>query len=315
MNALASPDAALKDFCQTPYQMVCGEGSAVARERMEHIQQIADEIKKPALAAAYEYLYDGDEMPPDFDENILKNIMPKAKRQKATKLFLAELRVQLRRYLEANNVPTDMEVPAIKGSLIRAIQNSNEIDGQTRDAMITSVQETRVMTIADINSEVLENSGHSVIEVYKGCSKNMFLDNAFATEISHQKVVVICPGEIIGSIEFAKAENLSVQARLGVLIMTLGHEISHHFDYRTYPQAYQNLMANLGTSSNYMSEISADAWGLKTFMVATNAIANTTTRATLLRGGMNDLCGTADDGEHPDGRFRIEKLAPVYLCK
>ncbi len=313
--AFAGPNGGLTEFCQAPYKSVCGESQQETNLRTERIQRIEESLKKPALAAVQQLLGNSSDLPKDFDESDFKYITPKAKRKKAVKVFLAELRTQLRHYLTDNKIPSDLQVPAIKESLLKAIQSSQEISADIRQKMQQSVRETRIISITDVDTELLENTSRDVIEMYHGCSKNMFMDNAFATEMGQKKVVIICPGEIIGSVEFAKEEGLPAGYEIGPLIMTLGHELSHHFDFTVYPEAYNGLLQHLNKADSYGAEITADIWGLKAFAIATASLSNSPYRNTLTRGALNDLCGTSDDGEHPDGAFRMNVLASEYLCK
>ncbi|MBC7427181.1 MAG: hypothetical protein H7336_01135 [Bacteriovorax sp.] len=70
-----------------------------------------------------------------------------------------------------------------------------------------------------------------------------------------------------------------------------------------------------GNLENYMSEIIADMWGLKTAKIITDKISNEGLRSHLLSGSLNDICVSEDDGVHPSGEFRIDQLAGDILCK
>ncbi|HEX7672612.1 MAG TPA: hypothetical protein VF412_00505 [Bdellovibrio sp.] len=309
-------DTTMAAFCQAPYDTVCGNSQQETDLRTQRIQAVEAALKKPALAAAFQAWKGNTEMPASFSENDFKNITPKKQRQRVTKTFLTELRNQLRRYLVENQIPTDLHIPEIKESLLRAIANSPEVPAEIREKMQAAVRETRVISITEVDEQMLASANRDIIEMYHGCDKDMFMDNAFATEMKkNQKVVIVCPGELIGSVEFAKAEGLPHGFEVGPLIMTLGHEMGHHFDFTVFPEAYPGLMQTLNKGDSYGSEITADIWGIKAFAIATANLNNSNYKTTLIRGAMNDLCGTPDDGEHPDGQFRVDVLAKGYLCK
>jgi hypothetical protein len=161
-----------------------------------------------------------------------------------------------------------------------------------------------------------------IIAVYKNCSNQTFEDNAFATEIKGEKVIIVCPGYIIGSIEFLKARKIDFKYSFYPMIMTIGHELGHHFDYTLYPDLYKNILDETSKNQDqlqskiedYMSEITADIWGLRLLKEFTLNFGSSKTYADILAGNMNDLCFTKDDNVHPSGDYRLNTISMKYLC-
>jgi hypothetical protein len=70
-----------------------------------------------------------------------------------------------------------------------------------------------------------------------------------------------------------------------------------------------------GPIENYMSEITADIWGLKVAKIIINKLGNERLQSKIYAGSLDDLCGAEDEGEHPDAEYRIQLLAGNFLCR
>lgn len=309
-------DASLP-FCRAPYQMTC-PGTDADKIREMKIDRIEKELKTVAFYSMLEELDDED------IKNSLKkfedidNLKPKRVRLGVEKIFYAKLRIAFANYITSNNLPVNWGDELVKEALHIAIDQTSDILPTIKERMHSILNETRIIAF---QNNVNDNTLEDVHALYKLCSKS-FEDNAFATTIHKEKVVVICPGEMIGAIEFGNDYNFSPNLKLMPLVMTLGHELSHHFDYRYYPSAYKQIYEEMSERQSefkkpiekYMSEITADTWGLKVSKILMGKIASPVTRSAMYAGALNDLCGSEDDGVHPSGEFRIQVLASDHLC-
>ncbi len=311
------PDTSLP-FCKTPYALTCpGRNADTVRE--QKIAKIETELK----GRAFEKMLD------DIEDEGLKSVLqkfddidsvkPKRVRQSVEKIFYEKLREEFSRYISENNLPVNLGDEMVKEALHIAIEEAESISPLIKEKMHTILNETRFLAF---QNNVDDNSLDDLHALYKLCTKS-FEDNAFATTLKKEKVVVICPGEMIGAIEFGQEFAFVPNLKLYPLVMTLGHELSHHFDFKHYPSAYKQVLEEMSEHSSdfkkpvekYMREITADIWGLKVAKIVMNKISNPLTRSKMYAGSLNDLCGSEDDGVHPSGRFRIETLASEYLCQ
>ncbi|MEK2645756.1 hypothetical protein [Bdellovibrio sp. BCCA] len=315
---------ALADFCGAPYKTVC-ERQQNAKTREARIEAIEKKLSDRALDETFEYLYDSKNRPSSFTLDDIMYMPKKTERKRALGVFYASLRKQFRVYLKQNHVPTDLGIAEIKSQLSQAIELSREIPNDNKAKMQELLQEIRLISFNDLDpDEDGAPTAADINKIYKGCTKNHFLDNAFAdSNKKGEKFVIICPGEIVGSIEFSKDYEIPQKYQLVPLIMTLGHELSHHFDFSVMPEAYSATLKSVmaikdelkhNKIENYMGEITADLWGIKTFVVATQNMESEF-QVAFIKGAVNDLCSTEDDGIHPSGKFRINRLLPPYICR
>jgi hypothetical protein len=314
MSAMAA-----SPFCQSPLRFTCPDSAQAGKNREAKIDKIELDLKNIAFKNTVQSITDADLKSQLKTFEDIDELTPKRKRKSVEKIFYANLRMAFSAYLTKSHLQNNLGFDMIREALHIAIDNSKEIPSEYKTQMHNTLNETRLVTF---QNNVEDDSLQDVHALYKDCSKKSFVDNAFATELHGQKVVMVCPGEIIGSIEYGNDFHFSDNLKLIPLVMTLGHELSHHFDWRILPDAYKSTLQTLAQKSsqlggpleNYMSEITADMWGLKTTKILTDKITNENLRSLLFSGSLDDLCGTRDDGEHPSGKFRIEQLAENLLC-
>ena len=309
-----------KSFCESPLSYTCPNSNDAGFEREERIEKIETTLKDYAFNETLKDIEDPKIKALVKTIDDLDYLSPKKIRTKIQKYFYSHLRIAFSYYLKQSGLPNDLGINLIKDSLKQAINQSTDINIEIKTEMQKSLNQTRLITFV---SDIEESSIADVHVLYKQCSKKSFVDNAFATELKNEKVIIVCPGEIIGSVEFGKDLKLSNENKFMPLVMTLGHELSHHFDWRFYPQAYAKLFQSLqsqttlfsGPLQNYMSEITADVWGLQATKILADKMGNQKLKSDLYAGSMNDLCDTEDDGIHPTGDFRISVLANRYYCQ
>jgi len=311
------PDASLP-FCKNPFAATC-PGKNADKVREQKIAKIESELKGHAFESMLEEIEDENvkAVLQNFDD--IDSVKPKRIRQAVEKIFYEKLREEFSRYISENNLPINLGDELVKEALHIAVEEEEFIAPSIKEKMHTILNETRFLAF---QNNVEDNSLDDLHALYKLCTKS-FEDNAFATTLKKEKVVVICPGEMIGAIEFGQEFAIVPNLKLYPLVMTLGHELSHHFDFKHYPSAYKQILEEMAEHRSefkkpvekYMREITADIWGLKVAKIVMSKIGNPLTRSKMYAGSLNDLCGSEDDGVHPSGKFRIEKLASEYLCQ
>lgn len=317
---LSSAFAGTNQFCQSPLEYTCSNAIVSGQRREFNINAIEEGIKNQAFNLMKRDLSDDQDISGLNNYNEIESLSPARKRKQAQKIFYLKIRILFGSYMAQNHVPSDLGVSYIKEALIREVNQSSNIPSNIKSQITSTINSTRLISF---QSDIEESTIGDVHALYSGCSKKNFVDNAFATEIHRQKVVLVCPGEIIGTIEDLKEKNISAQYIPLALAMTLGHEFSHHFDYRYFPEIYSTLFQDISnhhgdlaqTPVGYMSEISADSWGLKTFKNLASYLSTSSLYSQLISSSLNDLCGSEDDGEHPTGDFRINYLATKFLCQ
>lgn len=310
------PDASLP-FCRGSYQMAC-PGDDAAKMREQKIDRIEKTLKTEAFQKTLDELDDEDLKATLKEFEDIDTIRPKRVRLGVEKIFYAKLRLAFAHYITENNLPINWGDELVSEALHIAIEEADEITPIIKERMHNILNETRFIAF---QNNVSDNTLEDIHALYKLCSKS-FEDNAFATTIHKERVVVLCPGEMIGAIEFGNDMNFMPNLKLMPLVMTMGHELAHHFDYRHYPSAYKQIYEEMSQRQSefkrpiekYMSEISADTWGLKVTKIIMSKIGSPATQSNMYAGALNDLCGSEDDGIHPSGKFRIQVLATEYLC-
>lgn len=308
-------------FCQDPIRFTCAEAKSTAHKREENVKRIEEKVKTDAFILFKKSFYNDPIVQSLNDYSEIESVTPARNRKRLQKMFFSKTQQTFGDYLKNNRIPQDLGVNQIKHSLIATISTQNDIPEAIKQQMILTVNNTRLVSM---QSNVEESTVSDVNNLYKQCAKKSFVDNAFATTIAGQKVIMICPGEVIGTIESLRENKIDMSYYTLAEAITLGHELSHHFDFRFFPKVYQNILnfandnrdALASDPEKYMSEITADVWGLRVFSnIARNMDHSSYLYSRIIATSMNDLCGTEDDEEHPSGDFRIERLASQLICQ
>lgn len=311
-------------FCENPYKMICGDSGAAAEARKKRIALVESTMKTAALETTLKEIGVPKAEWSSYSEDSLYDLKPSRLRKKALKVFYNQLRDLLREYLKANKVSQDQLAQKVKSVLKKVIRESAEITNDRKETFQSYVADTRFITIAEVGSE-LENTNRDITLLMRGCAQGNFVDNAFADQTKREgRIIVLCPGMLVDSIEYAKEVGLSKENFLLPMVATLGHEFSHQFDYRDFPNSYEFLEKELQVYANelasrklpkYMSEISADYWGNLVLKQILEEVPNRFEQEKILQGATDDLCSTEDDGEHPTGEFRLDRVAALAFCK
>ena len=308
-------------FCQNPIQYTCADAKLSAAKREANVSRIEEKVKQDAFVL-FKQENANDPIITDLrDYQDLDNLSPARVKKRIQKLFFKKVQITFGSYLAENKISPDLGLPQIKNALLTSINTLTNIPAEIKAKMIESVQVTKLVSM---QSNVDENTVIEINNLYKQCARKGFVDNAFATTLSGQKVIMVCPGEIIGTIESLKENNINTSFYPLAEAMTLGHELSHHFDYRYFPGVYSDILAFANQNRDafktepeeYMSEITADVWGLRAFLnLAVNLNHSSELYSKIIATSLNDLCGTVDDNAHPTGDFRIDRLATNLICQ
>ncbi|MBC7712269.1 MAG: hypothetical protein H7177_02960 [Rhizobacter sp.] len=228
-------------------------------------------------------------------------------------------------------------IAKLKGYMQLAIDQSN-FDAATK-ANFKAIESTvmignfgdfleRTNLDDDVMSQLLGNA----------CGSDGMVENAFATTISGQRYVLICPGFLI-----SMSQNASDKDRFSSILQAIAHEMGHHIDnskvgndlYKPYLSCLSTNYAdkfnksaddkklceknpkdvdgcNLKVATTHAGELIADQWGIKvTAIHAKQENLSFGETEDMLVNSWAKLCGTGDEGIHPTGDFRIGTLMRV----
>ncbi len=172
------------------------------------------------------------------------------------------------------------------------------------------------------------------------CGELGLSDNAFALPVlpSGKRYVIVCPGMVMGALK----GGMDPVANFRNVLQGVAHEMGHHIDSLRYPGLYSKFSQCLATShadglvigpksslglkmgiykdqrivnshkaEEHLFESAADYWATEAIVQYLNNEAPNLTmrdRLNVLREAYGALCGTGDEGVHPDGKFRLEVL-------
>ena len=313
-------------FCADPNAFVCGSSSG-EDERKREIASEQGHLRRQTLEDTLGYVGIPESSWSEYKEADLATKLPVADRVRAHRYYFKRLRELVSDYLIKNDLPQDFGLPQLKANLKAAIAASTDFTPELRQEMAGIVDATRLISLTDYASGP-ELDTPDLKAFWSLCGEDGIVDNADSTQASggSDHRIFLCPGYLIGSIQYAKHNGMPHELLLAGMTDTMGHEIGHQFDstHKDFRDAYGSMMSllqqnQLGlkakTLHRYMSESTADLWGSRTLAVALAAVADPALRAKILVLNFADLCGAADDEIHPGGRFRIDVIAPTMLCR
>ena len=321
----ASAAPLVPGFCSAPNAFVCGSGGENERTRAIAAEQ--GDFRKQTLEKALEYVGVPKSRWPEFtQESDLNAKLPAADRAKAYRFYYKQMRESLRDYLAKNDLPADYGMTQLKANMKAAIAASSDFPPALRQKMAAIVDATRMITIADYASDVELRAG-DLSTVWRGCDADQLVDNDFSTREGSERLIIVCPGSLIGAIQYNKLIGLPHELVLSGMTFVLAHEIGHQFDSNKedFKRAYGSTLSLLrknqlgltpGTpAEDYMGESTADLWGGRTLAAALAAVADPSVRAKVLVENFSILCASEDDKSHPSGTFRFDVLASAALCR
>jgi len=157
------------------------------------------------------------------------------------------------------------------------------------------------------------------------CGVNNNAVNAFALWFNDKKYIMLCKGIITATVPPDGSQQQIIESLFFLLGHELGHHLHHadedHFDKFKECIAGHPSQKHLKHNSNnpivrlftdtkiepHMGEIVADFWGVK--MIANRSHNYHLAHALqLMRNSYAFLCGSRDEGIHPNGHYRINFL-------
>jgi hypothetical protein len=315
-------------ICSSPIEKICNETKQIRKERDQYVETLKLEILKEANKSAEPRIA---EMKKNITAiHFIKRMIQTYKIRNQEIMRVAKSRVG-----DLESVVTNAEnISKIKNYLYQAIDES-KFDEMTKESFKNTIKSIVVGNFADY----IEKTGldESVILQFLGnaCGSDGLVDNAFATTLKGEKYVLVCPGFLISLKQQADSKE-----RFNSILHAISHEMGHHIDgskvdSRLYAP-YRNCLAknyagqfkrtkkdekfckenakdpqacNRQVVDSHSGELEADQWGiLVTAIHAKSEMYSNFETEAMLTSSWAKLCGTGDEGIHPTGDFRIEKL-------
>lgn len=315
-------------ICSSPLEKICNETKEVRKERDQYVDTLKQEILKEANKSAEPRIAEMKQKISAF--HFIKRMIQTYKIRNQEIMRVAKTRVG-----DLESVVTSEEnISKIKNYIYQAIDES-KFDELTKESFKNNIKSIVVGNFADY----IEKTGldESVILQFLGnaCGSDGLVDNAFATTLKGERYVLVCPGFLIT----LKQKNDSKE-RFNSILHAISHEMGHHIDgskvdSKLY-EPYRNCLAknyadqfkrskkddkfckekttdaatcNRQVVDSHSGELEADQWGiLVTAIHARSEMYSNFEAESMLTSSWAKLCETGDEGIHPTGDFRINKL-------
>ncbi|MBI3543612.1 MAG: hypothetical protein HY075_10100, partial [Deltaproteobacteria bacterium] len=245
LAALSGAHASLEDFCDRPYEAICGEDDEAETERDRKVEQIKQRISRKAHEAAG----------------------PNAPLKRYYQELMAALRAELG---EAHKAPA-FHFERIRARLVPAVKTLRHVSADEADDMLANLARVKFIDALQLLSSPAKDEEQLAATVRKDCGDDGMIDNAFAFDHEGELYVVVCPGAAVAALGPDDRTLKSTELALAGVVWLLGHETGHHIDASDHPVMYDKLKACLADNyaselksrdlDGYMSEISADYWG------------------------------------------------------
>lgn len=325
-----SAEITIRDFCEQPYEAVCGRAGEAEMAREKRVSFIKKKISRLALdVAAGEVL---GQKPGTLSIERLEALTPEHVRSKARHVYYRALRNALQAELGESYAAAMFHFERIRENLKQPINRLADVSYDEARQMYRNLGSIKFINALDLMKGMGPEAADEalVADVVKDCGQDGMVDNAFAFDHEGVNYVVLCPGAAIAALgpsdKHLKAKDLA----LAGVIWLMGHETGHHIDAGAHPVTYaklasciaDNYLDDLGEIdddgnkksisrsdvNHYMSEISADYWGSEELASFLEKAKSPRQQIRIVQESLEFLCGTVDDGSHPSGRFRIENL-------
>ncbi len=318
-------------LCESPYQRICDDNKQALKDRKDHIDlikaEIADEAKPLAQAEIAK-------LPPLHGIGPVRwlgQIKRWFEEEKIRNRFIIEAAGRRLGPLESQAVNQE-SVTTIKKYLKAAVESS-KFDRYVKDNFKGIIEGVTVGNFMDYAERAGLKDGLLAQLFQASCGMDGLVDNAFATESQGQDYVLICPGWQI-SMQIDK--QATEKKTFNTIVQVLSHELSHHIDPSKFGDNYKDFIAciasnhgnalkadmitklhcnitpqecNAAKAQKHSGEIVADTWAVEamTKYMHDNALLlqekEQTIEETFVR-----LCGSGDEGIHPDDHFRLEHI-------
>lgn len=328
-------------ICNDPLQKICTDTKDIRIERQKYVEQLKGEILAEAKKNADPRIEEMKRQIKPF--HFIKRLIQtyKIKNQEI-------MRAAKRRIGDIETVVTSKEnVAKIKSYMFQAIEAS-PFDQNTKGQFKDRIESIVVGNFADfIERTGLEDSAIAQF-LNNACGSDGMIDNAFATTLKGDRYVLICPGFLI-----TLKQKASDEERFNSILHAISHEMGHHIDnskvekglYDPFLKCVANHYADgfvksksddkfcksqdtkkedcqMKVATSHAGELVADQWGIEVTALHAKAERYSFDQSEeLLVNSWAKLCGTGDEGIHPEGNFRIgvmmrksSSLSEVLAC-
>ncbi len=327
-------NATLNDFCENPYSSICGdEGESESKREQkiliekEILAQIATKaVLREVPETAYLLQISKEQLDLQKILALSQATDPFNKRvgERALRAYFRALTDQLENDLGASFYAAKLHFDSVRTYFLGAAVEKTKrivpkvIPKAEIDDMLAHLHNAEFINAIDGFRGDLGDPNYEK-ELIDLCGKDGLADNAFAWQSDGKDYVVICPGDYVAELGPEDATLPLEKLPLAGSVWTLGHETGHLFDSDGHEQTYGKLQACMKESysnglshhvTDYMREISGDYWGSEALAQYLHTLKSPREKLRALQESLEGICGEQmpDDGEHPNGRFRIENL-------
>ena len=320
--------AAGDSVCSDPLQRICKDTEVQRKERDVFVNNLKKEISDEASKNAAPRI---DEMKKKISSfHFIKRFIQTVKIRNQEIMNSAKKRIGGFESVVTN----DENVNKIKEYMYQAIDTS-KFDDFTKTNFKAVIKSVVVGNFADFIEKTNLDDNVLAQLLNNACGSDGLVDNAFATTLGSERYVLICPGFLI-----TLNQTASDNDRFNSILQAISHEMGHHIDnskvgnelYAPYlsclsknyadkfarnktddkfcKQKNQDpLKCNDQVTMSHSHELIADQWGIKvTAIHARTQLYSAADADQMLTDSWAKLCGSGDEGTHPNGDFRIGSL-------
>ena len=315
-------------FCADPIKTICTDTKDQRNEREIYINKLKSEISNEAHKNAAPKIVEMEQQnrgPFKFFKRMFRRYKIKNQEiMKSAKSRIGDIETV---------VTNPKNISLLKNYMFQAIDGTN-FNEATRTKFKKEIDSIVIGNYGDFLERAgIENS--FVGQLTNPCGSDGMDVNAFATNFNKQKYVLICPGFLI-----TLSQTANEQERFNTILHAITHEMGHHIDnnamgdevYMPYLSCLSNNYSskfsktrkdekfckkksvseaecNMEVVKSHAGELVADQWGIKVLAIHAKSEAYDVDQAeSLLINSWTNLCGTTDEGIHPNGDFRIGTL-------
>ncbi|MCK5072821.1 MAG: hypothetical protein KAQ98_05295 [Bacteriovoracaceae bacterium] len=316
------------NICHEPLKAICADTLKIREKRAKKIKLMKEEIAelaKPNIQARVAKLPNPD------DYFIFRRLFYTIYNSIQTSIIINQEVVKIA-HKKYGNIDLNIMTPAledrVKDFIYRSI-NESSIDESSKITFKNIIHEVELLTYGEFIEKI--GMDENSIALQSPCGPSTLQNNAFAWTQENKKYVLVCPGWLISNGNIANEKE-----RFHNVLMVLAHEMSHHIDSREYPKAYSGIkncykkhyasdLKPQGKDrrscrwfpkscpekvvSSHLFELVADSWAFNVLdLHMKDENMGYLSGKKMIQTSMMKLCGSIDEGIHPSGDFRMEKM-------
>lgn len=329
--AFFSMPIAYGSICEDPHKVVCQDNRQALEDRKYQIDQIKSEIANEARPLAQAEIA---KLPPLRGLGPLRwlnQLRRWVEQEKIKNRYIIEVAGRRLGQLESEAINQD-SINSIKKYLKEAIENS-QFERYLKDNFKGIIEGVQVGNFIEYAERAGLKNGLLAQLFSAHCGIDGLIDNAFATESQGQDYVLICPGWQI-SLKLNQSEGHN--KTFTTILQVLTHEMAHHIDPSRFGENYKTFISCIATNhghalqadlmtkvhcnirpaecagrkaEKHSGEIAADTWAAE---VVSAYLRDHALSLQEKEQGISEafvrLCGSKDEGIHPDDHFRLEHI-------